>query len=842
MPTVRLMLGILLATVPAVARDAPKKRLDAVGDPLPTQALHRFGTSRFCTQAEVVSLVVSKDGKLVAAADREGRAYLWEADTGKERLGADLGGTRVAISPDNQWLAVCGEDVVLAVRNLRDHKRSSFGNLYSPREVAFTPDSKGIATVSSSGQVRLLDLASGKELRSFAGLDENFTASSIAMCPNGKYLAVAAVPNVSPYKEKANDKPFGRVVLWDAGKKDKLKQIDVPGRDIRNLVFLPDQKTLVGQVGARLIAWSIPSLDRIDKIKHDVGSSFAIDAEAKILAVTDGPKAIEFTTGKELHEFESPALLRQVALSGNGKLLAASVANFQNASPRIMLWDLTTGKERVVAEAHRHHVEAVAFSHDGKAIATASHVEGATRVWDAHTAKLLHTFNLDKLAAQKSGGPSARRTVRDSLAFSADRAEVFVSGQRWDLTKGEPIPLKADDDFAFEQTNSLRALITADGRLAASFLHDRSLLFWDPARAKPIKRIDTDDKKARGEWHALAFAPNGKFAATGLWFPPLRQDDGEPLDQTINVWDIAAGKRVRSLRQSRFPVVRLMFAPDGETLAVIGFPYRLELWHLPTGRLLREMYLTEADAQTRFVLPPVAFAPHGQWIAFSHQDGEIALIETMTGKEIQTLRGHLGPISSVAFAPDSRQLLSGGRDTTAILWSALPDNIALPANWKDADKLWLDLGGPTDKAYRVVWSLIGHPDRALEVLTRRLQPDSGATEKEIRELIANLSSAKKFPQRDAAIRRLKEIGVRTLPALEQSLKNAPDLETGRRIQELLKTVETALTPETLRDYRGLMILEMIGTPEARKLLTEIGRGDGAAGKTRMAQAVLHRQR
>jgi hypothetical protein len=210
----------------------------------------------------------------------------------------------------------------------------------------------------------------------------------------------------------------------------------------------------------------------------------------------------------------------------------------------------------------------------------------------------------------------------------------------------------------------------------------------------------------------------------------------------------------------------------------------------------------------------------------------------MTGKEIQTLRGHQGHISSLAFSPDSRRLLSGGRDTTALLWAVLPESPAAPSA-KDADKLWLDLGGPPSQAYVIVWALIAQPKRALEVLAKRLRADEGATDKEIGTLITNLSAAK-FAERESAIRRLKQIGPRSLPALELALKKAPDLETVRRIQELLKTVETALTPETLRDLRGLQILEMIGTPAARRLLSEIALGDPGAGKTRMAHAALAR--
>ena len=67
------------------------------------------------------------------------------------------------------------------------------------------------------------------------------------------------------------------------------------------------------------------------------------------------------------------------------------------------------------------------------------------------------------------------------------------------------------------------------------------------------------------------------------------------------------------------PVARLMFSPDGETLAVIGLPTRLELWHWPTGRLLREMYLNDIEEFPRgYTLPTVAFSPHGKsWLTMT---------------------------------------------------------------------------------------------------------------------------------------------------------------------------------------------------------------------------------
>ncbi|HZZ81164.1 MAG TPA: hypothetical protein VFE62_21860 [Gemmataceae bacterium] len=827
------VIGLLLVG-PAFTQPAKKSRTDALGDPLPAQALHRFGTARMMTQAEVGSLSTTHDGGLIAAADRDGRIYLWDSATGKERLRTRPdSGKRVALSPDGAWLAL-GDEAPFELRNLKKDEPPRFPIGNGPKCFVFTHDSKSIIlSQMDEADIIQFDIASGKETRRFAGLG---AATTIALSPDGKRLAAGLAP---PMTEEEDVKPSVRIVVWDAVKGDKLKDITQPGKLIDNLGFLADNKTLIAQIGARLAAFDSSTGAPLKK-PSKLGSFFALDTSGKWLACADGPQVIEAATGKVTHEFESSTFLRNVVLSGDGKLLMASPARLESASPRILVWDLKADKQRSYGDVHRHTVEAVAFSHDGRWIATASNVEGRARVWDAQTAKLLHTLNIDSLAAKKSGGPRIRRTLADGLAFAIGRPELFVVGQRWDLEQGKPIPSMGDDDFQFEQTNSSRAVMSPDARRAASFLSGHDILLWDPAKAKEIKRIDPNEKKRRSDWAALAFSPDDRFVALGKWFPPIKDEPEEPLDDTIHLWDIAAGKRIKALRPAPTPVLRLMFSPDGETLAVVGYPTRLELWHLPSGRRLREMNLGDIDELPKsFSLPTVAFAPHGQWFAFTHQEGEILLLETQTGKEIQRLRGHEGFVSSLAFSPDSRRLLSGGRDTTALLWSIIPANPELPASWKDADKLWLELGGAPPAAYKIVWALMAHPDCAVEVLAKRLTKDTGASDKEIRMLVADLAS-EKFKERAAAMRRLKEIGTRSFPALEDALKKAPDLETTRRIQELLRTVQTSLTPETLRDLRGMQVLEMIATPEARKVLAVVAAGDAGAAKTRLARAALAR--
>jgi len=147
------------------------------------------------------------------------------------------------------------------------------------------------------------------------------------------------------------------------------------------------------------------------------------------------------------------------------------------------------------------------------------------------------------LPPRKSGGPRARRTLIDGLAFSADRHELFVSVSAGDLTKAAPIPLKGTTIFA--RANQQRSRHLDAGRpVRASFLNDNTIVFWDPAKGRAIGGVEPDKKK--GDWHAFAFTPAGKFAANGLWFSPIRQMD-EPLDNTVAILDVAAAQACQEL-------------------------------------------------------------------------------------------------------------------------------------------------------------------------------------------------------------------------------------------------------------------------------------------------------
>src|SRR5262249_58981128 len=87
---------------------------------------------------------------------------------------------------------------------------------------------------------------------------------------------------------------------------------------------------------------------------------------------------------------------------------------------------------------------------------------------------------------------------------------------------------------------------------------------------------------------------------------------------------------------------------------------------------------------------------------------------------------------------------------------------------------------------------------------------------------------------------LADLGEAAAPALRQALEGNPSFEARQRIQQLLKQIDPARTPERLRVLRAMEILEYVGTPEAKRLLSALAKGANYARQTEEAREALRR--
>jgi WD40 repeat protein len=187
----------------------------------------------------------------------------------------------------------------------------------------------------------------------------------------------------------------------------------------------------------------------------------------------------------------------------------------------------------------------------------------------------------------------------------------------------------------------------------------------------------------------------GSFAESGVnslaFTPDGRSLVGGGPGETAYVWDVAAGRKLRSLPEEKpdhhdtaFPggVQVVGFDPEGRLLVCLTWS-QVRIWDFATGTPAREI----GDRQHQWHCG--ALSPDGQTLATGGEDGGIALWDVQTGEQKGSADAHHGGVVAVCFVGDGSRLASAGSDGTIKLWH-LPSerllatfwDIAAPAHWQ----------------------------------------------------------------------------------------------------------------------------------------------------------------
>jgi hypothetical protein len=269
---------------------------------------------------------------------------------------------------------------------------------------------------------------------------------------------------------------------------------------------------------------------------------------------------------------------------------------------------------------------------------------------------------------------------------------------------------------------------------------------------------------------------------------------------------------------------------------------RIALCRARTGQILRRWGDSGKPSSS---WEQLAFSPDNRLLATS--DGDVIhLWETITGKEVQTFRGHRGDIESLTFSANGRRLASASWDSTVLLWGLTAcapgeQEGAKDPGEKEITSWWHDLGGnDARRAQAAVWRLVEVPTAALPFLRRHLKP---VTEDEIKKAHQQIEALDhdSFAVREKASEELSKLGVTIAPLLKEALQKNPSPEVRRRLEQLLENhSDLPGSGEPLRFWRALAVLEHAGTPEAKALLQTLAGGAPQAWQTQEARAVLQR--
>ena len=438
-----------------------------------------------------------------------------------------------------------------------------------------------------------------------------------------------------------------------------------------------------------------------------------------ILALTTPITAIRAQTSSgfspELVWFRS--ILEPASIAHSGNLLAVP-----SRQGTVSIYRVSDGALLVVIPAHDSRVSAVAFSSDGRRLATGSD-DRSVKVWevssDGRNVRLLYTLRehtswINALAFSPDGAALASashdQTIRiwslsdgtrrlvltghagsvTTVAFSPDGQTVASGGedrtvQLWDVNTGTLVRTFSGHDFAVRSV-----AFSPDGTQIASGSDDKTVRLWLASTGATVGIFSehTDDVTA------TAVAPDNVQVAsaskdgtvilrqltTGVvettivpahnnWVTCLAySDDGNWIasggrDQTVRIWNARTGALVLGPLNHGGWVYAVALSPDGSLLASAGENGIIGLWATTSGTPVAQI---DADSPVW----SLAFSRDNTLLAAALDNGQVIIYRVSNQDEVQRINAHTGRAYAVAFSRAGNLLVSAGQDGRVRLWNA----------------------------------------------------------------------------------------------------------------------------------------------------------------------------
>lgn len=467
--------------------------------------------------------------------------------------------------------------------------------------VAFSADGKHLASAGGDLGIRLWDLSTGHNQRTLEGHTAPVRALAFSRNEKGPILISASQD--------------GTIRFWNADDGAELPtQIEHPG-PVAVMSVSADGKTIAtgatAEDGSYIYLWNTADGKEIRRWKAHAGPimALAFSADGK-LASGGTPR-----TGDENEEGKDEAAL--------------------------ILWNPAKGEKLHAYPEHTEQVRGLAFSPDGKLLASTGIDKNkgrSVRLWDATGPKEIRQL---KNIRQNDVDASCLAFSPDGKTLAAAEARILL----WDLEK--ETPPKTISHVHRPQVNALA--FSADSSILASAGPEGGVGVWDVVKRAPRFVFDAHLQPVT----SVAVSADGKTIATGS------------SDATARLWDKGTGKMLRVLKQPPAPGNPLLgpsivwcvtFTPDGKTLALAHENGQITFWDPRTGKM------TGHIGEVFIRITSISFSPDGKWLLTnSFDDFEVYLREASTGKEIRTYSRGENRGATAALSPDGRFVVSPAR-------------------------------------------------------------------------------------------------------------------------------------------------------------------------------------
>ena len=481
----------------------------------------------------------------------------------------------VSFSPGGKTIVSGGHDGTVRLWDVETQTEIGLlaGHIWPVSSVSFSPDGKTIASGSNNNinnnvrtiynnwgydsPVRIWDVDTQTEIGRLAGSSNSY--SRISFSPDGQTIAQMSMWtgytvdlwDVDTEKRKqvySNNEIFVRRVLdeytiWDvlwviAAQAENIHTI-LEGHTgtVESVAFSLDGKTIAASYDPKeyqgsyvLRMWDVATLTEIDTLTYwgdrslpgsrsfgNKNVSFSPDGktilsrcEQSVICLRDA------ATYTEIRRLEIPGHWAYIAVfSPDGHTLACagyySHGHAHYGSEIVRLWDVETDTEIGRLWGHIGGVSSVAFSPDGRTLATAGSIDATVRLWDVDTQTEIAILR-------------GHTGWLNGIAFSPD-GKTIVSGSHDRTVRLWDVETRTEIGTLEGHTAAVKSIsFSPDGRTLASGSDDRMVRLWDVSTQTGMGTLEGHTAAVK----SVAFSPGGKTVASGSG------------DGTVLLWNITS--------------------------------------------------------------------------------------------------------------------------------------------------------------------------------------------------------------------------------------------------------------------------------------------------------------
>ncbi|MCI0485374.1 MAG: serine/threonine protein kinase [Blastocatellia bacterium] len=567
------------------------------------------------------------------------------------------------------------------------------GHTAAALRAAFSPDGRLLVSCGEDKQVIVWDFARRERLKTLTGHADWVT--SIAFSPDGRWLATSSLDQTA--------------IVWDAERWEKVRVLDEHKAPVHAVAFSPDGRFLASGANSTIL-WDTRTWERVRELPLVIGYGPLLFSPDSRMVMTHGEQW-DLTTGQKVGQVGggnwkafSPDARRMTIIGGGGEVIFLKLSRPGEIAGSKLIAEL---------RGHQDHGRAIAFSPDGKLVAS-----GAENIllWDATAMTKLGRFEYDSIVWGLVFSPDGRWLVSThgdgailiwniaerrreasldghsdavrAVAFSPDGKRFASAGEDrsvivWDAEQGRKLAV-----LEAHQTRVMAVAFSPDGNWLGSADQDGMVILWDLMRRQPRLKIR---HTGQAPAYCLAISPDGRWVATtqGVY----RSDDGREVEDYL-------------FNNRRFGnVYSAAFSADGRRLACVTDRGWALLWDAERWQLLEKLQVSNLAVS-------VSLSRDGKWLVTGGDEGVLQLCSVEPLREVAVLGQHAARVKSVAFSPDGATVASAGDDKMIALWDT------------NRRKLIARVGTHTSPVYAIAFSpdgqrlVSGEHDRSVRLYRR----------------------------------------------------------------------------------------------------------------------------